>query len=433
MSVEASVSRKVMLRLAPVIALLYLLFSVDRGNVGFAGLQMRASLSLTAEAFGVGSALFTLGYLLFQVPNAVWLRRLGGGAGFAAIACAWGALSTVTAFVPNQSWFFVNRFLLGVAEAGFNAFVVYYINQTFPRDVRGFAMGLTLVAVPVAMIIASPLSGWILNLHWGGISGWQLMFIIEGVPSIVVGLLSLRLIPRVPREMRFLSDAEQAWLTNELQDQVRTVQYGIVRGTRAALSNPVVWALGFVLFTTVFAANVMLIWMPQMIQQMSHAGNVEVGLLNTIPWIALGVGCVAMSRVSDTVANRMTPLMPSLGLAAFGFILAAMLQATHPYLGFCGFALGSFGVGAAQGVFWALTMELVRGPSASTAFAVIGVLGNGSGIFAHPLIGKLHDVTGSFAGVAWALAIFNLAAMATAFLIAQLRSAAPPKYETNTA
>jgi MFS transporter, ACS family, tartrate transporter len=174
MSVEASVSRKVMLRLAPVIALLYLLFSVDRGNVGFAGLQMRGSLSLTAEAFGVGSALFTLGYLLFQVPNAVWLRRLGGGAGFAAIACAWGVLSTVTALVPNQSWFFVNRFLLGVAEAGFNAYVVYYINQTFPRNVRGFAMGLTLVAVPVAMIIASPLSGWILNLHWGGISGWQL-------------------------------------------------------------------------------------------------------------------------------------------------------------------------------------------------------------------------------------------------------------------
>ncbi len=428
---ETSVSRKIMLRLAPVIALLYLLFAVDRGNIGFAGLQMRAALGLSAEAFGVGSALFTLGYLVFQVPNAVWLRRLGGGAGFAAIACSWGVLSTVTAFVPNESWFFVNRFLLGVSEAGFHAFVVYYINRTFPRNVRGFAVGLTLVAVPVAMIIASPLSGWILDWRWGAVGGWQWMFIVEGVPSVVVGLLCLRLIPRGPRDMHFLDAAQRSWLARELDDQANALQYGIARGTSAALANRVVWALGFVLFTTVLATNVMLIWMPQMIQQISHAGNVEVGWLNAIPWIALGAGCIGLSRVSDRVPNRMTPLLASLGLAGLGFILAATLQASHAYWGFAGFFLGAFGVGAAQGVFWALTMELVRGPSASTAFAVIGVLGNGSGIFAHPLIGRLLDATGSFDGVAWALAIFVLAAMATVRLIARMKTAASPQYEAH--
>jgi ACS family tartrate transporter-like MFS transporter len=424
---EASVTRKVMLRVAPMLSLLYLLFSVDRGNVGFAGLQMRQALGLSAEAFGIGSGLFTFGYLLFQVPNAVWLRRLGGGAGFAAIACAWGALSTLTAFVPNEHWFFANRFLLGVSEAGFNAFVIYYIQQWFPRNVRGFAIGLTLVAVPISIVIASPLSGWVLNLHWRGLSGWQAMFIVEGVPSLIVGLLCLKLVPRNVSDMHFLSEEERSWLRDDLNIAGQPAQLGIAKGSAAALTNPTVWALGFILFTTTFAANVMLIWMPQMIQQVSRADNVAVGLINCIPWIALGLGLVVMGRYSDKAASRMTPLVLSLGIAALGFVLAATLQGPRPYLGFCGFTLGAFGVGAAQGVFWALTVELMRGAGASTAYAVIGVLGNGSGLFAHPLIGRLRDVTGSFSGVAWALAAFNLAAVVIALLLARKLGGAAPK------
>jgi MFS family permease len=189
----------------------------------------------------------------------------------------------------------------------------------------------------------------------------------------------------------------------------------------------VVWALGFVLFTTVFAVNVMLVWMPQMIRQVSGAGNVGVGVINSVPWIALGIGCLGLSRVSDRLPNRKMALLPSLGIAAAGFLAAAALQESHPALGFCGFALGAFGAGAAQGVFWALTMELLPA-GAATAYAVISLLGNGSGLFAHPIIGRLHDATGSYAGVAWALGIFNLAAIATAALIARRASRSPPEY-----
>jgi MFS transporter, ACS family, tartrate transporter len=425
MTVDARVERKLLWRLASVISLLYLLFSIDRGNVGFAGAQMSKALGLSAEVFGLGSGMFTLGYLVFQIPNAVWLRRIGGGKAFAVIACAWGLISTSTAFVPDPFWFLVNRFLLGVGEAGFNAFVIFYINQMFPKRIRGFAVGLTLFAVPLSMLVASPLSGFLLNWRFNGLTGWQLMFISEGVPSMLMGLLCLRLIPDSPQEMRFLSVEERTWLDSNLDPRASLHHSGMLSGARAALAKPVVWELGFVLFTTTFAVNVMLIWMPQMIRQMSNAGNVGVGWLNTIPWLALGIGCVVISRLSDKVKNRVTPLRPALAISALGFVLAARFQDSHPALGFLGLTLGAFGSGAAQGVFWALTMELVTGPAAATAYAVIGVLGNGSGVFAHPLIGKLHDLSGSFAGVAWALAGFNAAAIVIVYFIARSKDRLP--------
>ena len=423
MSIKERTEKKLLWRVAVVIFLLYFLFSVDRGNIGFAGLQMTKALGLSAEIFGIGSALFTLGYLLFQVPNAAWLRQLSAGRAFATIACAWGVVSTTTALVPDQFWFLVNRFLLGLSEAGFNAFVIYYINRMFPNRIRGFTVGLTLLAVPVSMIVASPLSGALLNWQLGGLEGWQWLFVIEGAPSVVVGLLCLRLIPDSPNQMRFLSAEERAWLDGELGASTPAKDSSSVHSMGEILRDPLIWALGFILFTTIFAANVMLVWMPQMIRQMSGAGNVAVGMLNSIPWISLGIGCVVMSRASDKVSNRMTPLRPSLAVAAAGFILAAALQDAHPVFGFLGLLVGAFGVGAAQSVFWALAMQLVRGPAAATAYAVITVLGNGSGVFAHPLIGKLHDVTGSFAGVAWALGAFNVAAIAVGYFIARRTAA----------
>lgn len=312
MSVQRTTEKKLLTRLTSAIFLLYFLFSVDRGNVGFAGLQMTRELGLTAETFGLGSGLFTVGYLLFQVPNAVWLRRLGGGRAFATIAWAWGLVSTATAFVPDQTWFLVNRFLLGVAEAGFNAFVIDYINLMFPRRLRGFAVGLTLLAVPASLIVASPISGLLLNQEFAGLQGWQVLFLAEGLPTLVLATRAPRLFPASSRDMRFLSVEERVWLDGELGQEEGGKPGSSAGGLKDACSNPLVWALGYILFTTVFLVNVMLIWMPQIIQQMSHEGNLGVGVLNSVPWMALGVGIVLVSRVSDKVRNRISVLWPSL-------------------------------------------------------------------------------------------------------------------------
>jgi len=407
-----------LLRVASVIFLLYFFFGIDRGNIGFAALQMNRALGMSAEVYGYGSGLFTLAYLLFQMPNAEALRRLGASRGFAAIGCAWGLVSMSTAFVPDPPWFLVNRFLLGVSEAGFHAFMIYYVNQNFPSRVRGFAVAFTFLSIPLSMIVASPLSGFLLDLEIGSLHGWQTLFIIEGIPSVVLGLLCLKLIPDSPRHIRFLTAEERASLERELETEAGPVkEYKLLSSLKASLVNPLVWGLSFILFSMLVAVNVMIIWMPQMIHQVSGAGNLEVGVLNSIPWIAFGVGCLVVSRVSDRIQNRIVPLRASIAIATFGFIIAAILQESHPVAGFCGFLLASFCGGAAQGVFWALTMQMVGGPNSAATFAFITIIGNGSGVLIHPLIGKLRDTTGSFGGVVWALATFYFAAIVTLYLI----------------
>jgi nitrate/nitrite transporter NarK len=182
-----------------------------------------------------------------------------------------------------------------------------------------------------------------------------------------------------------------------------------------------VWALGFVLFTMVLAVNVMTIWMPLMIRQVSGAGNLAVGLLNSLPWIAFSIGCILASRTSDKVNNRVTPLRVSVAIATIGFLISAALQEVNVTLAFAAFLLACFGAGGAQGVFWTLAMQMMEGRAAAAAFAMITVIGSGSGVFAHPLIGRLHDSTGSFAGVVWTLAAFYVAAFATLHWISRWR------------
>lgn len=421
--------RKLLLHVASLVFLLYFSFAIDRGNIGFAALQMNAALGLTAQVFGLGSGLFTLAYLLFQAPNAEMLRRLGARRGFALVACAWGLVSSSTAFVTDQNWFLVNRFALGLSEAGFHAFIIYYISTVFPKSIRGFAVGVSFVAVPCSMIVASPLSGLLLDLRLGALAGWQWLFIIEGVPSIALGLLCLRFVPDTVQDMRFLTPAERSWLEHELgAPDTKHMQTSLAGNIRLVLMNPVVWGLGLVLLTMVLAVNVMTIWMPLMIRQVSGAGNFTVGVLNSLPWIAFSIGCVLASRTSDKVRDRATPLRASVAIATLGFVLCAALQEVNTLLAFATFLLACFGAGGAQGSFWALAMSLMSGVTAPAAFAMITVIGNGSGVFAHPLIGRLHDATGTFDGVVWTLAAFYVAAFGALHWI--VRGSAATRIET---
>lgn len=440
MSTEAElatrVERKLLLHIASLVFLLYFSFAIDRGNIGFAALQMNAELGLTAEVFGLGSGLFTLAYLLFQAPNAEMLRRLGARRGFALVACAWGLVSGSTAFVTDQHWFLVNRFALGVSEAGFHAFIIYYISTIFPRRVRGFAVGVSFVAVPFSMIVASPLSGLLLDTQLGSFSGWQTLFIVEALPSVLLGLMCLRLVPDHVRDMRFLTDAQRRWLAQELgATDTGQTQSSMAGNIRIVLLNPIVWGLGLVLLTMVLAVNVMTIWMPLMIRQVSGAGNLAVGVLNSLPWIAFSIGCVFASRTSDKVRDRATPLRASVALATIGFLLCAALQEVDTLLGFLAFLLACVGAGGAQGSFWALAMSLMSGVTAAAAFAMITVIGNGSGVIAHPLIGRLHDATGSFGGVVWTLAAFYVAAFGALHWIVRGRRSSQlraPGLQSNT-
>jgi MFS family permease len=307
----------------------------------------------------------------------------------------------------------VNRFALGLSEAGFHAFIIYYISTIFPQRIRCFAVGISFVAVPFSMIVASPLSGILLNVRIGSLAGWQSLFLVEGIPSLVLGVLCLRLIPDTAREIRFLSSAEFAWLQSELKIAENPKTHpSLTQNIREVLSNPVVWGLGLILLTMVLAVNVMTIWMPLMIRQVSGAGNIAVGILNSLPWTAFAIGCVIASRMTDKMKDRATPLRGSVALATLGFLLCAGLQDTNAPLAFAMFLVACVGAGGAQGSFWAVTMSLMTGVTATTSFAMITVISNGAGVFAHPLIGRMHDATGSFGGVVWTLAAAYVGAFA---------------------
>lgn len=407
--IAGRVRRRLMMRVVLLLFALYALFSLDRGNVGLAALRMNADLGLSAQTYGLGASLFTLAYLLFQVPATTTMRRLGASRGLAIVACAWGAASMANAFVWNANSFLVVRTLLGIGEAGFSAFVVYYIGQTFPRSMRGFALSATLVAVPITLMIASPLSVLLLEWNHSGLRGWQWLFVIEGAPTIILGLLCLRFIPDDPERMRFLSKEERRWLTDDLAAHAAAAPTTQLGSSVDALRNGTVWMLGLTLFAIVLGTNTLLFWMPQMIAQVSKAGVVQVGWLNAVPWFAFALGMLVMGRLSDRIVNRITVLSVSMLIAAAGFVVGAI--SAQPVSSFAGLLIGAFGVGASMSLFWTVPMEMFGGAGMAGAIAVVNVIGNSSGVVAHGLIGWMRDHTGGFGTTLLSLAGVLVAAV----------------------
>jgi MFS transporter, ACS family, tartrate transporter len=405
---EQRVSRKLIVKVGGLLFLLYCCFALDRGNVGFAALEMNRAIGISASIFGLGASLFTLFYLLFQVPNTLLLRRLGPSRGFAVLAIGWGLVSASSALIWNATSFLAMRVLLGCVEAGFHAYLIYYISQVFPRRTRGLAVGLAMTAVPLSQIVAAPLSGALLTFD-SGLHGWQWLFIVEGLPAALLGLVCFRGIPDSTRSMRFLAADEREWLAAELAEPLRvSAADHAVSTVPQVIANPLVWGLGFVLFANVLGTNTFLLWMPQLIKEVSGAGNLEVGYLTMLPWAALAAGMLLLARLADRLASTLPILCLGFVLSCVGFALAAAPQMSVSLIGLL---LAAFGIGAAQSLIWAFAMRTVTGPAAATAYSLITVIGNGSGVFAHTIIGWARDTTGSFVGVVIAISACMLLAI----------------------
>jgi ACS family tartrate transporter-like MFS transporter len=406
--IERAVRRAMFRKVVPILFGLYAFFSLDRGNVGLASLQMNGDLRISAAAYGLGAGLFTIAYLLFQVPATLFMKRLGAPRGFATIACAWGLVSMCTAFVWDANSFMVIRFLLGAAEAGFGAFVVYYVGSVFPRSMRGLVISSTLVAVPVTMMIASPISGVLLGWSHAGLRGWQWLFLIEGLPTIFFGLLALWLLPKTADDANFLDEAQRRWLVADIAQQDTDGSTKTLGSFWEAVQVPVVWVLGLTLFATVLGTNTLLFWMPQMIEQVSQASDAAVGWLNAVPWLAFAIGMLIMGRLSDRSRNKVQALSVAMIVSAAGFIVGG--TATSLSVSFAGLLFGAFGVGASIALFWTVPLQMVRGSGLAGALAAVNLIGNSSGVFAHGIIGWLRDHTGGFGSTLIALGIVTIVA-----------------------
>jgi len=396
---------KVRVRVLLPMLILIVLSSLDRVNISFAALQLNRALGLSAEQYGIAVGIFFFAYLLFQFPS-MWLqRRLGTRLWILCIGASWGVVATATSLVHNRTGLYTLRFLLGAAEAGFAPGVVYYCSTWLPRRYRAAAITTTMLAIPISVVIGGPLSGWLLShpnpLH---LSGWRWMMLVEGLPTIVMAGLAYWLIANQVQDALWLSDGERRWLGTQLQSERQQFSAAgdHVDSVRWIMLSSAIWKVAAVWFALLLGSNGILFWLPLVLKQFSGRGDLAVGVMSTVPWLGLGIGLVANAWHSDRTQERSWHVAGAMLLGALGLASAATFGAQGLSLALL-FVAG-FGIGAAQGAFWAIPGNLWSGAALGAAITTVNLLGNLASLVGPYLIGWVRTHTGSFGAPAYGLA-----------------------------
>ncbi len=400
------VYKKVALRLVPFLCICYLAAYLDRVNVGFAKLQMLSDLSFSNTVYGLGAGIFFLGYVIFEVPSNILMHKVGAKLWIARIMISWGMIGAAMAFVKTPTQFYILRFLLGVAEAGFIPGVLLYLTYWFPAAWRGRIIALFLAAIPMSNIIGGPLSGWILSTFAdaGGLRGWQWLFIVETVPSILLGFAVLAFLDNRVADARWLSAEEKQVI--EAQVKAEAEQSAEHTSAMAALTSGRVWLLGLAYFCIASSIYVTSFWMPTLIRQLGVTDTLQIGWLTAVPYtvaIFAMVGCnISADRHGERRWHTAIPcLLTAAGLAYSampqGGLVPAMIALTF----------AAAGASTTQATFWSLPSSFLTGAAAAAGIALVNSLGNIAGMASTSLVGWMTDLTGTpnsslfvFAGLA---------------------------------
>lgn len=389
------VLRKITWRIVPFIMVLYLIAFIDRVNIGFAALTMNEDLGFSSTVFGVGAGIFFLGYFLFEVPSNLILDKVGARIWIARVMITWGIISGCMALVQGTTSFYVLRFLLGVAEAGFFPGIILYLSYWFPARRRAAVTAMFMAAAPLATAIGSPISGALLEMDgiWG-MTGWQWMFIIEAVPAVIFGVVVLFYLTDRPEKAGWLSDEERNWLVNTME-QERAGKPKASHSIWAGLADIRVLALALVYFGTSAGLYTLGIWAPQIIKGFGLS-SFHVGLINSIPAIFAVVAMILWARHSDRTGERTWHVVGACLLAAAG--LAFATGATSVFAVLVALTLVNIGISASKPPLWSMPTVFLSGPAAAAGIATINSIGNLGGFVGPSMIGWIKDVTGSFAG-----------------------------------
>ena len=410
------VVRRTTWRLIPFLGLLYVVAYLDRINVSFAALQMNQDLGLSAVAYGTGAGIFFLGYILFEIPSNLILQRIGPRIWIARIMLSWGLISVAMALVQGEWSFYLLRFLLGVAEAGFFPGIILYLTYWFPERERARIIALFATATALAGLIGSPLSGAILEMDglWGW-RGWHWLFVLEGLPAIGLGFVVLARLPDHPAQARWLSPAERDWLITFLQQEQAAPNTQRQHTLIEALTSGRVWLLGFVYLCMVIGMYGLTLWLPQMLRALTPADSFRIGLLNALPFLAAILGMVAIGWHSDRRCERRWHVAGSLVLAAIGCLLAS---STHQlWFALLAFSLATIGVWSVMGPFWALSTSFLSGAAAASGIALINSLGNIGGFLGPYLMGWLKQLTAEYSAGLIAVALILLTGAAATLAV----------------
>ncbi|QGZ63334.1 MFS transporter [Paraburkholderia acidisoli] len=413
MQTDVDVMRKVVWRIVPLIFLLFILNSIDRVNVSFAALQMNAELGFTPRVYGFGVGMFFVSYLLFQIPIAMAARSYGVRVCLGLMSIAWGLAAAGMSLVHTPTQFYVLRFLLGVTEAGFAPVTLYYYSVWIPARYRARVTSKNTIAIAVSIVIGAPLSGWLMtSTHTlGGLSGWRWMFVAEGLVPVLLGIYTLLKLPETPRDAAWLNEAERAWLLAKLDDDAATrTQHAHsterVRALPRTAGSLRLWACAGAWFALTMGVYGVIFWLPQAIKHLSNFGDFTVAVLAATPWVFAGVAMWLNARHSDRHAERLWHVVLPTLVGALG--LAASVVVGGGASAYAMLLLGLIGLGAAQAVFWAVPMDFMKGAAAAGGFAFINLCGNLAGLLGPNVIGWIRQSTGSFADVAYFLAVVLL-------------------------
>jgi D-galactonate transporter len=393
---EKALVRKMAWRVLPFLLLTYLICLIDRLNVGFAALTMNQDLGFTATVYGWGAGLFFFGYFLGEVPSNLIMSKIGARIWFARIMISWGIFAVAMGFIGGDVGFFVIRFLLGIAEAGFFPGVIYYLTLWFPAQYRGRIFGLFLIISPLNNTIAAPLAGFILNAFDGamGYPGWRWLFIAEGIPAVVLAFVTLRVVIDRPDNAAWLTAEEKAHLRKTLAREAVSRTETRHLSLWQTLAHPKVLLFAVVYTALAIGIYGIALWMPQIIKGMGLQNPLKIGLIMAVPYLIATICMVLWSRHSDRTGERVWHCAGPLALASAG--LACSAYVSSPLLAMISLTFAAIGLYCSQPVFWAMPTGYLTGVAAAGGIAFINSIGNLGGFVGPFAVGWLKDHFGGF-------------------------------------
>ncbi|PRG55596.1 MFS transporter [Burkholderia gladioli] len=402
-----AVIRKVAWRLMPLIMICYLFAFFDRINISFAKFQLQGDLGLSDTAYGLGASLFVIGYVLFEVPSNMLLYRVGARRWIARIMISWGIATAAMVFVHTEWQFYGLRFVIGAMEAGFAPGVLYYLTLWFPPSHRGRITSLLFLASAFSGLVGAPAAGLVLGHLNGalGMPGWHWLFLLGGVPCVLLGVLVMVQLKDRIEDASWLSGNEKAWLAGQIAQQSRHPQDG--HSLLGALRTPGFLMLGLVYFLIQIASYGLNFWAPHLIRTAGTQNPTLIGLLTSVPYIAGAIAMVTVGRLSDASGERRKYVVALLLMASVGFFAAGYFDRQTTLL-LVALAVIGAGVVASIPAFWALPPKLVTGAGAAGGIAVINTLGQLGGIVSPVMVGRVRDLTGSTTPALYVIALLSL-------------------------
>jgi MFS transporter, ACS family, tartrate transporter len=397
-AIEARVARKLRIRILPFAMLLYLVSFLDRVNVGFAALSMSAAIHLTPAMLGFGGGIFFVGYIAVQVPSNLVMMRMGARSWIARVVVAWGLVSMATAFVAGPYSFYALRFLLGITEAGFFPGTILYLSLWFPARQRAVAIGGFMAAAPLSTAIGSPISGALMELpRFFGLANWQWLFLLEGLPAVLLGVLTLKVLTDRPEQARWLNEEERFWLVETLTreraaSQPRRAGASVAWATLRDLRVPALAAICSGSSAGLYAVG---LWSPLILKQFGYSA-LAVGWLNAVPSVVAVAGMILWARDSDRRLERTWHVAIPLLLGCAGLIWAGYAQAA--WAAVTALTIVNLGSHGPKGPFWALPGLFLSGENAAAGIGWINAMGNVGGLIGPWLIGWIKGRWGSYTG-----------------------------------